>query len=299
MAAEKATLAVLFADVSDSTSLYEKMGDKAAFAQVKECLQILTAVTRKFRGWVIKSIGDGVMCAFPSADAAGQAACEMQARIAQRAPSSGKLRIAIRIGFHYGDVLREGQDVYGDTVNIAARMTAICTGGHITLTGATVAHLSPVLKARVRSLTALAVKGKVQEIDIHEISWQDSGQETYVPGRAGTMRALAEPRLHIEYLHRKYLFRDSLTLGRAETNDIVVIDPMASRVHARIEKRADQFALVDQSSNGTFVTITGRAEIALRRSEFVLYGGGEIAFGDSPNDRPDVATVRFVCESVT
>jgi class 3 adenylate cyclase len=297
MPAEKAMLAVLFADVSDSTSLYEKMGDTAAFAQVKECLQILNAVTRKFRGWVIKSIGDGVMCAFPSADAAAQAACEMQTRIAQRPTSQGKFKIVIRIGFHYGNVLREGQDVYGDTVNIAARMTALCTGGHITMTGATAAQLSPTLRANARSLAALAVKGKEHDIDIHEISWQDSGQETHVPGRAGSLRAMVEPRLQLEYRHRKYVFRDTLALGRADTNDIVINDPMASRVHARIERRKDQFALVDQSSNGTFVMITGRTEIALRRSEFMLYGDGQIAFGDSPSDRPDVATVRFVCEA--
>ncbi len=296
MAAEKATLAVLFADVSDSTSLYEKMGDKAAFAQVKECLQILNSVTRKFRGWVIKSIGDGVMCAFPSADFAAQAASEMQLRIAQRPVSQGKFKIAIRIGLHFGSVLREGQDVYGDTVNIAARMTALCTGGHITMTGSTAGQLSPSLKGRVRSLTALQVKGKEHEIDIHELTWQESGQDTHVPGRAGSLRSMAEPRLQIEYRHRKYVFRDSLVLGRADTNDIVINDPMASRIHARIEKRKDQFALVDQSSNGTYVAITGRTEIALRRAEFMLYGDGQIAFGDSPSDRPDVAMVRFYCE---
>ena len=90
MAREKAKLAVLFADVSDSMRLYEKMGDTAAFSQVKACLQILTEATHQFGGWVIKTIGDGVMCAFPSADAAALAACEMQSRIAQRAPLASK-----------------------------------------------------------------------------------------------------------------------------------------------------------------------------------------------------------------
>jgi len=90
---------------------------------------------------------------------------------------------------------------------------------------------------------------------------------------------------------------DSFTLGRDQSNDLVIADPMASRNHARVEKRKDQFVLVDQSANGTYVTVTGRKEITLRRSEFVLYGSGEIAFGDSPVVRPDVATLRFYCES--
>jgi adenylate cyclase len=297
MAREKAMLAVLFADVSDSTRLYEKMGDTGAFGQVRECLQILTEATRQFDGWVIKTIGDGVMCAFPGADAAAQAACEMQFRIAQRPASRGKIKLTIRVGFHFGNVLREGQDVYGDTVNIAARMAALATASHITLTGTTAAQLSAPLQSRVRKLTALPVKGKEHAIDVHEITWQDTGQETLVPGRAGSLAAMAEARLHIEYRHRKYIVRDALTLGRDDKNDIVIDDSMASRNHARIEKRNDKFVLVDQSSNGTYVTITGRKEIALRREEFVLYGDGQIAFGDSPGDRPDVATLRFFCES--
>lgn len=72
---------------------------------------------------------------------------------------------------------------------------------------------------------------------------------------------------------------------------------MVSRNHARIEKRRDQFVPVDQSTNGTYVMITGREEIALRRSEFVLYGQGVIAFGDSPSDRPDVPVVRYFLEA--
>ena len=297
MAREKAKLAVLFADVSDSTRLYEKMGDTAAFSQVKACLQILTEATRQFGGWVIKTIGDGVMCAFPDADAAALAACEMQMRIAQRPASRGKAKITIRIGFHYGNVLREGQDVFGDTVNIASRMATLATAGHISMTGATAAQLSAHLNSRVRKLTALPVKGKQHAIDVHEITWQDGGQETHVSGRAGSFVDMAEPRLRIEYRNRKFVFRDTLTIGRDETNDLMIDDQMASRNHARIEKRKDKFVLVDQSSNGTYVTITGRKEIALRREEFVLYGDGQIAFGDSPRDRAEVATVRFFFES--
>ena len=297
MAREKAMLAVLFADVSDSTRLYEKMGDTGAFEQVKACLQILGDATREHGGWVIKTIGDGAMCAFPSADAAAKAACEMQMRIAQRPAARGKAKITIGIGFHYGNVLREGHDVYGDTVNIAARIAGLATAGHITMTGATAAQLSAPLNSRARKLTAMPVKGKANAIDVHEITWQDGGLETLVPGRAGSLSELVESRLRIEYRNKKLVFRDSLSIGRDETNDIMIDDPMASRNHARIDKRKDKFVLVDRSTNGTYVTITGRKEIGLRREEFELYGDGQIAFGDSPGDRPDVATVRFSCET--
>ena len=292
-----ATLAVLFADVCDSTRLYETMGDAAAFNQIKVCLNLLTDVTRQFGGWTIKSIGDGIMCAFPGADAAAQAACEMQTRLAQMPQSRDKARITIRVGFHFGNVLLEGKDVYGDTVNVAARIAALATPSHVTMTAASAAQLSPNLKSRVRKLTALPVKGKQEAIDVCEITWQNAGEETFVPGRTGSLVDMIEARLHIEYQRRKFVFRNTLTLGRDKMHDIMIDDLMASRNHARIEKRKEQFVLVDQSTNGTYVMITGREEIALRRSEFVLYGQGLIAFGDSPGDRPDAPVVRYFLES--
>lgn len=297
MAREKTSLAVLFADVSDSTRLYEKLGDTAAFGQVKECLQLLTDATREAGGWVIKTIGDGAMCAFPTADAAAQAACEMQLRIARRPAARGKAKLTIRIGFHYGNVLREGRDVYGDTVNIASRMAALATAGHITMTNATAAKLPPHLKSRVRKLTGLQVKGKQQAIDVYEITWQEGGQETNVSGHKSSLAILADSHLRIDYRRKKYVLRELLTLGRDNSNDLVINDQMVSRNHARIEKRRDKFVLIDQSSNGTYVTITGRKEITLRREEFVLYGDGQIAFGNSPAERPDVATIRFFCDT--
>lgn len=297
MPRETARLAVLFADVSDSTRLYEQMGDTGAFGQINEVMQILTQTVERFNGWVAKTIGDGIMCAFPDVDSAALAACEMQNRVAQRPLAGGRTRITIRVGFHFGAVLREGREIIGDTVHTASRIAALATASHIAMTGATAALLSPPLAQRVRRLGALPVKGKPQTIELHELAWQDAGQETLVPGRSSSPVMLAEPRLHLEFRQRKHVYRNGLTLGRGENNDLVIDDPMASRNHARIEKRGDHFVIVDQSSNGTYITVTGRREVTLRRAEFLLYGSGQIAFGDSPDVRPDVAVVRFHCES--
>ena len=296
MVREKATLAVLFADVSDSTRLYEKMGDAAALSQVKGCLQIITEVTRQFGGWVIKSIGDGAMCAFDNADAAAKAAREMQQRTAQRPASNDKTKITIRIGFHYGNVLREGRDVYGDTVNTAARMSGLAAAGQIIMTGVTAAKLSQELQSEVRQLEALSVKGKEGAVDVDELLWQHTGDRTLVPGRIGNLARLLEPQLRLVHNRREIVFQVTLMLGREATNDIVILDKMASRLHARVEKRKDKFALIDQSSNGTYITISGRDEIVLRREEFVLYGSGLITFGHSL--KPGCEVVEFHCKSM-
>ena len=129
---QKDTMAVLFADVSDSTRLYENMGDTAAFTQVRECLQILNEAAQRYQGRVVKTIGDGAMCVFSKAEDAARSAIEMQDRIDLRPPSPGRSKLTIRIGFHYGAVLREGDDVFGDTVNVAARMAGLAVPGHPT-----------------------------------------------------------------------------------------------------------------------------------------------------------------------
>ena len=79
-------LAILFADISGSTRLYEVLGDVAARATVARCLKLLTDVTHRYQGTLIKTIGDEVMAAFDSADNAFRASCEMQWRIADLPP---------------------------------------------------------------------------------------------------------------------------------------------------------------------------------------------------------------------
>ncbi len=297
MTRQKDTMAVLFADVSDSTRLYENMGDTAAFTQVRECLQILDEAAQHFQGRVVKTIGDGAMCVFAKAEDAARAAIEMQDRIDLRPPSPGRSKLTIRIGFHYGSVLREADDVFGDTVNVAARMAGLAVPGQILMTASTIEMLPADLRQKTRRLDALAVKGKAQAIDIQELQWQDSDTATLVPGRTSGFAHMTEPRLRLICQGREIEYRMTITIGREPNHDLVIIDKMASRNHARIEKRLDKFALIDQSANGTYITISGRDEIVLRREEFILYGSGTIAFGESPRHQTEVTVVEFHYES--
>ena len=88
----------------------------------------------------------------------------------------------------------------------------------------------------------------------------------------------------------------NVALGRDASCQIVLADRKASRVHARIERRRDKFFLIDQSTNGTFVTFAGEAEIALRREEVMLRNQGRITFGHSMTEASD-ETVDFVLRS--
>jgi class 3 adenylate cyclase len=279
MTQHKTRLAVLFADVSDSTQLYEKLGDTAAFGQVRDCLALFKNIAIACRGRVVKTIGDGAMCVFPSADDAALAAREMQYRIGQL-PARRGIKLAIRVGFHFGAVIQDGEDVYGDSVNVAARMAGLALSGQAITTGETAALLSAPLREATRRLDALPVKGKEAEVDVHELLWQSGAERTVMPGH-GAPRTVdsGAARLVLSYRGADTVVSGGASFGRDPDSTIVVCDPMASRRHAKIELRAGKFVLVDQSTNGTFVTLGAEPEIRLRREEMILHGAGRIAFG--------------------
>src|SRR5574340_1272720 len=140
MTRQSKNMAVLFADISDSTSLYQGLGDAAAHNIIDACLSEITGVLPRYDGQLIKTIGDEVMCVFPSADLSVLAASEMQSLVASAKP--GNQPLMLHVGLHYGSVLVEDGDVFGDTVNAAAYLTAVATAGQILTTEATESCLS-------------------------------------------------------------------------------------------------------------------------------------------------------------
>ena len=286
-------LAVLFADVSGSTKLYESLGDKDALATIGRCVALMSSVCVGHGGRVVKTIGDEVMAVFPSADKAAEAAAEMQSRVSEHAPVAGS-RLAIRVGFHFGPAIETAGDVFGDSVNVASRMAALAKREQIILSSHTVAALAPALRARVREVDTLSVKGKAQDIGIFELMWQDSDADlTAVATRWKPLPA----RIVLRHGATERILDESattITLGRDAQNDIVIADRKASRLHARVERRRDKFVIVDQSSNGTYVTVDGEPEIMLRREELMLRGRGRVAFGHAHADDP-VEFLAFSC----
>ena len=291
-------MAVLFADVSGSTRLYELLGDTRAFATINNCLDILRRITGAHGGRVVKTIGDEIMAAFPDAISAVQAASAMQMEVSGQPPVDNT-RVAVRIGFHYGPVLenKADGDVFGDTVNIASRMANIAHGGQIITSEMTVSEFPPIMRTSTRLLDALTVKGKTDDIKVHEVIWLESEETTMMVGRTHSILP-AKSTVRLVHQGREFIInadRPSITLGRDSQADIVIGDPRASRMHARIERRRDKFVFVDQSSNGSYITIKEEDEIQLRREELVLRGSGSISLGHSYKKDPS-EIVEFFCE---
>jgi class 3 adenylate cyclase len=293
MAPATRNLVVLFADISGSTKLYEHLGNTDALATIDRCLEIAKRVCVDFDGRVVKTIGDEVLAVFPAADGAAQAAIEIQLRMCkQRTPRDTP--VTMHIGFHSGPTIEEESDVFGDAVNVAARLTAFAGGGQIFTSAQTAAELSPVLRARTRDQDSHTMRGKDQDVAMFELTWAQSEDElTAMSPRV----AVATTKVKLIHGTREIELgaaRSRLTLGRDATNDIVIADRKASRMHAHIERRRDKFVLVDHSSNGTWVSVEGKSEITLRREELILRGRGHVSFGHAFADDPS-EVLSFAC----
>ena len=289
------TVTVLFADVAGSTKLYDTLGDKRAKVAVDECIDLMRSVVEKHGGRVVKTIGDEVMCVLSDAENGCLAAMDMQVGIAELSASSHVKR-AIRIGLHFGPVIEENNDVFGDTVNLAARMAGLAKGAQIFTTRDTANHLSRLLQRSVRNIAALSVKGKADDVQVCEVIWLAGDELTMAT--PSILAAARETSLVLSYGGADTVVRQanaSIILGRDASCQIAVADRMASRQHARIERRQGKFYLVDQSTNGTFVVVLGEPEIVLRREEVMLRRQGRIAFGRSVAEAQEL-TVGFLLQ---
>lgn len=292
-------LAILFADVVGSTRLYDTMGDLRARDMVATCIEVMRTATEQRQGTVIKTMGDEVMATFPTADAALNAAAQMQQQISTHAQLKVEGQpVAIRIGCHFGPVMLENRDVFGAAVHTANRMTSQAKAGQIVTTATTVQRLSPEWRASCRQIDVATLKGQGSEVVLYEVLWQTEDVTSVVPGIAGDARPAHPLRLRLRTEASELLVDErhsSVTIGRAEDNDVVVKGNLISRLHARIEISRNKFVLVDQSTNGTFVQTADGEEAFVRRDSLQLKGHGMIGLGRLP-EQGSPQTIRFSCE---
>ncbi len=278
---ERRMLAVLFADVTDSTALYANLGDNLAKAAIDECFERLLPLLSKFAGRLVKTIGDEMLCVFPTADQAVLAASEMQVAIGQQ--RFGGHSIQLHIGLHYGPTLVSANDVHGDTVNVAGYLTAVAGADQIVASDAAAAQLSAALRGCARPMFRAQLKGSGRETAVYQVVWsRNDGELTEVgfdfertlsPDRGALLLELDDTVIGVRAEQPR------VRIGRSVTSDLVVDAPRVSRNHLTVELRRTHFYLIDQSINGTWVTIEGGDECHLLRAEMIVSGAGVISLG--------------------
>lgn len=290
--------AILFADVAGSTKLYEILGDAAAQAAIAKTLAMFAEITGTFKGTVVKTMGDEIMCRFSSVDDAFQAACVMQEQ-SKFVPVYG-VPLGIRIGLHYGPAILDTTtgDIHGDGVNIAAHMAGIAQAHKVITTGGTVARSSPGAGVLTRVYDRAKIKGKAKAIDVYEVLWEQEEDVTRQELESYTQIGDAAKQLQLRYQNRELTLRPehaNKIIGRGQQCDLPVEADLASRAHCRFEYSRGKFMLVDQSTNGTFVRIQDGNEVYLRREGLPLWGKGVISLGKSVTEEQD-HLIYFLCQ---
>lgn len=291
-------LAILFVDIADSTQLYERMGNVEAAALARKMLRHLRLVIESGGGQVVKTLGDGLLAAFPAAEEAGWAAITM-------IESQSLFRLRLRVGLHYGPVVQRPEDLYGDACNVCARVETLARPGEILATDDFVRLVSERLRRRTKPLNNVAVKGKSAPLRIHEVCTKDVADEptdsaTVVMALPGT----GAPPLNRLTLHLTYkgasrsldMERQRLTVGRDEASGLRVLSRRTSRQHAVIDFSRESFILTDHSTNGTFVCSGHSLPVVLKRDSTKLVGSGLIGFGAEPEDAEQDHVCTFRCE---
>ncbi len=281
--------AILFADISGSTALYDKLGNELALQLVTRTIDILTREMAARQGTLIKTIGDEIMCAFPDAIAAVEAACAMQVAIEKLRPG-GEHEIHVRIGIHCGEVILESGDAYGDTVNVAGRVTAITRARQIMTTQKVVDMLPERLRKNARQVMRTEFRGKEEAFDVFQYLWEkEDTTRTRIGMSAFRKPAQARHELMLRYRQKVITLSEtmkSIVLGRDDECDLVIRNNLASRQHAHIEYNFGKFLLTDHSSNGTYIRFSDEQVIQLSHQQIVLHGGGSISLGQPFTENP-------------
>ena len=287
--------AIMFADVAGSMRLYETLGDLLAEQKIAQCLQQMSDIVARNNGSVIKTIGDELMCRFPSADDAVEAACEIHESLQEGAGTQDP-KLQVRIGLQYGEVIDKGKDLFGDTVNVAARMVSIAGAGQTITTEQTVNQLSPAGNIMVREFDRTLIKGKQNELVIYQILWeQDVGMLTTTFKTVALKERPLSLYINYHHLERKMAPNSpGVRLGRNKQCEIVVDSSTASRLHARFECRRGKIMLIDSSTNGTYVRMKEGKDVYIHREELLLSGEGMISLG-MPVSEENQHLIYFKC----
>jgi len=272
--AELNLMTVLFADMTGSTELYASRGDREAFTIATDFLKTLEGEVAALQGRTIKRMGDGILAIFASPDDALMAAIRMREKIdATRGLASQGARV--RSGISYGEGVLSEDDVYGDVVNVAARLVDRAVVDEILVSGAVYEKSSPSLREHLRLIGRLRLRKRPAPALVYEYLEQEEGATRATSqgdlSLIATLEVSLEPDMFVLGAERQ-----SLTIGRAPENDIVIDQVTASRRHVVINAGSNKFILTDLSTNGTFVCFDSGDVVHLKREGVTLVGGGRI-----------------------
>lgn len=286
MSVEQARRAILFVDIVGSVDMFSTSGDNAAAREIQTLIAAWIVIVERLGGTLVKSMGDGLLCTFESVDHACEAVSSMR-------QSNTQPRLYLHAGLHLGEVINHGADVYGQNVNLAARLANYAAPGEIVATEVVVEALSPLLRSQTRFLNNVMPKGMHETISVYQVVVGDSNLTQI--GSTNTPQSNRVLKLVLYYGGQDYTMDTNITklsLGREDDNDLCVDTSVVSRRHATIRHGVDEFILTDHSTNGTYLLSADGNVKAIKRDILGLPASGHISLGALPDKQPD-ALIEF------
>src|SRR5947207_12145904 len=167
---ERRLTAILAADVVGYSRLMgaNESGTLAALDQLRS--DLVNPKISEHQGRIVKVTGDGMLVEFPSVVNAVACATELQRGIRKRnAGVPQDHRIEFRMGVNVGDVIVQGDDIFGDGVNVAARLESIATPGGITISGPVRDHIGNRLDLAFEDMGEQALKNIERPISVYRV----------------------------------------------------------------------------------------------------------------------------------
>ena len=288
------TLTVLFADLSGSTRLYQTHGDVKAHQQVSQSLKSMKLAIELHGGLLLRTVGDSALASFKHSDDACEAAMEIQREHL-------RLGLTARVGFHHGEVIEDAGDIYGNAVNLTARIAAFAEANEICTTDAAIARLGHKYRTNTHFLDKVKFKGVSEPISVYRVHWRtDSAQTAIVTAGAAKVRDSGDKALELKLDNTKFRVDANnplLTFGRSAENDVLVESDSVSRNHASVEWLRGRYVLNDFSTNGTYLLKGGTDPEFVRRESIWLERSGRIGFGFDPRgESSNVVKYRLVSD---
>ena len=177
---ESALAAIVFTDV-EAFTMRMAADEKHALGLIERDFQLMSALCKQFEGQVLKSLGDGLLMYFVSAEKAVSCAIEIQLSLAQAAIDLPAIEVlSHRIGIHLGDVVFSGTDVMGNGVNIAARLQGEAEPGRICISQTVYDVVKAHLPLPVTYLGLRKLRGIPEMVPVHQISPPRPVKSSYI-----------------------------------------------------------------------------------------------------------------------
>jgi class 3 adenylate cyclase len=292
-------LAMLYADIAGSTALYEEHGDVIARNVTAICVEVMSEVVMKFKGRIVKTIGDEIMAVFHDPSRCFMASTDMHGAV-RRASASGRFEtgaLRIKVGAHYGHGIEEASDVYGEAAIVAQQIIKLAKADQTLISAALLESVPEMLRMGSRFFDRIDAEHSGKPIKVHELVWEVS-DSTQVSAAHLVPATPEDTTLELDYMgdiYRLDVDHPHVRLGRVAGVDVVIPTDLTSRQHAEIEYKRGRFHLRDNSVNGTVLINEEGAKISLRRESVVLRGRGSICLGGAPEDNPQ-GVLKFRCE---